>query len=67
MCENQRQSAVEEHIVLIGEPGTKYLSYVVPKSGTAIDLNDAILNFIGDRSSGLDVMAQTPILEKGEV
>lgn len=42
---DERQSKImEEHIVLIEEPGSKYIGHVTPKSGSAVD----IVTSIGD-------------------
>ena len=36
----------EEHIVLVGEPGSSYLSHVSPLSGTASDITKKSLTFL---------------------
>jgi hypothetical protein len=44
-----RQKAVEEHISLIEEPGSKYIGHVTPKSGSAQDVKNSLLNYLKDR------------------
>lgn len=38
----------EEHIVLIQEPGSKYLGHITPVSGKAVNILDAINNEISE-------------------
>lgn len=50
LAENRRQSVTEEHIVLISEPGAKYVGHVVPESGTAANILKAITTYLTSES-----------------
>ena len=41
----------EEHISLLQEPGSKYIVYLTPESGTARVVTDAFINFIQENGN----------------
>lgn len=41
-----QSKTMEEHIVLVQEPGSRYLGFVTPSSGTAKDITIAIIDFL---------------------
>lgn len=45
---------IEEHIVLIEEPDTRYLGHVTPSSGSASDISTAIINFFIEKQISID-------------
>lgn len=53
MDDNRRQVVLEEHIVLVGEPGSIYVGHVVPKTGSAADITESMWELIKDSPSGL--------------
>jgi hypothetical protein len=44
--DGRKDTVVEEHIVIISEPGGLYLTHVSPKSGTAVGIVESIMNFL---------------------
>lgn len=42
---SSRKTLVEEHIVLLKEPGSEYIGHVTPENGTANTITSTILNF----------------------
>lgn len=53
MLDNRRQVIIEEHIVLIGEPGASYIGHAVPKSGRASDVVMSMWNFIENHTNDM--------------
>lgn len=54
------KSVTEEHIVILAEPGSKYMGHVSPENGTAKSIKDSITKFLkdslGDDLSTIDVI-----------
>lgn len=46
---HHRKLIAEEHIVLVSEPGSKYLGHVTPTTGSAISIKTSILDFLEKR------------------
>lgn len=46
MDENRRQTTSEEHIVLIVEPGSKYIGHFVPEPGSAAYITAAMTKYL---------------------
>ena len=51
----------EEHVSLIGEPNSRFLGHVTPKSGTEKDIADSILQFLEDREHNKQLLNFTAI------
>ena len=46
----------EEHYTILGEPGSKYLGHVTPKSGAAESISNKIIDFLGDNVSEIEAI-----------
>ncbi|CAH0562903.1 unnamed protein product [Brassicogethes aeneus] len=44
-----RNTVIEEHIVLVSEPGSKYIGHVTPLSGSAYNIKQGIVKFLEER------------------
>ena len=49
--DGSKQEVTEEHISLVQEPGGEYLDHLYPKSGTAADISDKIIDFLHESKS----------------
>ena len=45
-----RRRKIEEHITLLEEPGSKYMTHVTPESGSALSISTSILEFLETNS-----------------
>lgn len=52
-----RKTFTEEHIVLISEPGSKYLGHVTPLSGSALSIKKKIVTFLEKKTNFSDLVA----------
>lgn len=44
-----RNTSIEEQIVLVSEPGSKYIGHVTPQSGSASDIKQSIVKFLEEK------------------
>lgn len=54
IIDNRRRKIMEEHIVLIEEPGENYIGHVSPSTGSAASIVDCINSFLDESSITLD-------------
>lgn len=45
---------MEEHVVLVQEPGSKYIGHISPTSGSSLGILEAMIQFFGNHSITLD-------------
>ena len=50
---------IEDHYVVVGEPGCSYLSHVVPEEGSGVSIAEALYGVIKDTEleGSLDIVA----------
>lgn len=48
-----RTTVMEEHIVLLSEPGSVYIGHVTPDSGSSADITRSITNFVAQKEISL--------------
>lgn len=49
-------TVIEEHIVLLEEPGEKYIGHIAPTGGSAAAIKEAIVNYCSDNSIDLSAL-----------
>lgn len=54
--DNRKRTTLEEHIVLLQEPDSKYLGHISPVSGSANNILKSMLNFFESSSISIDAL-----------
>lgn len=52
-----RKTVIEEHIVLVSEPGSKYIGHVTPSSGSASNIKKGIVAFLEKKADFSSLIA----------
>lgn len=54
---SSRKTVIEEHIVLVSEPGSKYFGHISVSPGTAKNISESIFNFLQQNMDLADLVA----------